>query len=83
MKERARFRLTITRVDDLLFDGEAVGVVVPGTEGEMTILARHTPLISPLCSGVLTVIKTDGSRESFSIKTGTLEVSDNQATILL
>jgi F-type H+-transporting ATPase subunit epsilon len=83
MRAHAPFELTIARVDGILFSGEAVGVIVPGVEGEMTILSDHAPLISPLRAGTLTVIKTDGSREFFPIETGTLEVSDNQTTVLL
>lgn len=83
MGERAPFTLTIARVDGLLFSGDAVGVVVPGVEGEMTVLAHHASLISPLRAGIITVMKADGGRETFAIEEGTLEVSGNQTTILL
>lgn len=77
------FKLTITRVDGPLFVGEATSVQVPGISGDMTILPHHTALISPLRAGAVTVTEADGSTREFTVATGTLEVSDNQATILL
>lgn len=75
--------LTITRIDGPLYVGEATSVTVPGTDGEMTVLAKHEPFISPLRQGVITVRCTDGSQESFEVERGTIEVSKNQATILV
>lgn len=66
-----------------VFDGPAASVTVPGIEGEMTLLADHMAIISPLKEGVILVKKENGEDESFSIKDGTLEMSDNQATILI
>lgn len=76
-------QLTITRVDGPLFDGEVVSVTVPGVAGEMTILAHHSALISPLKKGSMTVRKTDSTQEIFEIESGTLEISNNHATVLV
>ncbi len=76
-------KLTISKVDAPVFDGDVVSVTVPGTEGEMTILADHTALISVLKSGVITVFKEDNSKETFDVTSGTLEISNNHATVLI
>ena len=76
-------KLTISRVDEPVFDGEVVGVSVPGVSGNMQILAHHTALISPLKSGIITIHKRTGEKESHHIKSGTLEISNNHATILI
>lgn len=75
--------LTITRIDGPVFAGDVRSVVVPGVDGEMTILPHHTALISPLAVGRLIVTHTDGRAEEIPVTTGTLEISDNRATILL
>lgn len=75
--------LTISRVDLPVFDGEVVSVTVPGTAGEMTILADHAPIISPLRSGVIIIKRENNEEESVSIDSGVLEVSGNRATILI
>jgi F-type H+-transporting ATPase subunit epsilon len=76
-------KLTISKVDAPVFDGDVVSVIVPGTEGEMTILADHTALISVLKAGVITVLTEGGAKESFETVGGTLEISNNHATVLI
>lgn len=77
------FHLTITKVDGPVFVGAVQSLIVPGVEGEMTILPHHSALISPLRLGSLFIVKEDGTREEFQVMSGTLEVSDNQATVLV
>ncbi len=77
------FRVTVSRVDGALFDGEAVSLTVPGSEGEMTLLPDHMPIISVLKAGTVTVRKADGASETFIVDRGTLEVHGNHATVLL
>lgn len=76
-------KLIITRVDGPLFDGEVISVTVPGKEGEMTLLAGHEPLISPLRKGTIIVRAADNHAINFEIQSGMLEVSAHQATILV
>ena len=83
MATSSTFHLTITRVDGPVYSGEVKSLVIPGIEGEMTILPHHTAIISPLRIGTITVTKEDGSTEKFKVTSGTLEVSNNQATVLL
>ena len=75
-------KLTITKLDKALFDGEAISVTVPGIEGEMTILPEHEAFISPLKTGVITA-RTGSEEQQFEIESGLLEVSNNQVTILV
>jgi F-type H+-transporting ATPase subunit epsilon len=83
MSEQKTLNLNIARVDGSLFTGEVVSVTVPGSEGEMTLLPGHTPLVSALRAGTIAVRKVDGETEEFSVTSGTLEVSKNSVTILL
>ena len=83
MSDAKLLNLTIAKVDEPIFSGEAVSVLVPGVMGQMEIMAGHTALISPLKAGVVTVKKSDGSRETHEIENGTLEVANNHATVLI
>ena len=76
-------KLTISRVDAPVFDGEVVSVTVPGTEGEMTILADHEALISVLQAGTITIRPETGKAVTFSVDQGTIEISHNHATVLI
>lgn len=75
--------LTISRVDMPVFDGPVRSVTVPGAAGEMTLLAGHAALISPLKAGTITIRQEGGEEETVSIEGGTLEVSDNRAIVLI
>jgi len=83
MAEQKLLQLTISRVDGPVFDGDVVAVSVPGTEGDMQILAHHVSLISPLKKGTVIIHKANGAQESHLIEAGTLEISNNHATILI
>ncbi|MDO8623797.1 MAG: F0F1 ATP synthase subunit epsilon [bacterium] len=78
------FRLTVARVGENLFDGEAASITLPGTEGVFEILAHHEAFVSELKPGVAHAVAADGSRHQFKIPEGGIaEVSHNQATVLL
>ncbi len=83
MAEQRTLQLTISRVDGPVFDGEVLAVTLPGIAGEMTLLASHAPLISPLKKGTLTYTQIHGEKNSLEIEGGTLEVSLNRATVLI
>lgn len=76
-------KLTIARVDGPVFDGEVVSVTLPGTEGEMTIMADHEPLVSALKAGQVTVRPVAGDATTYDLENGTIEVRDNHATVLI
>lgn len=76
-------KLTISKVDAPVFDGEVISVTLPGTEGEMTILADHTALITVLRAGTVTITDQAGVVTKHTVTGGTLEISNNHATVLI
>jgi F-type H+-transporting ATPase subunit epsilon len=78
------FHLTIAKVGENLFDGEAMSATFPGTEGVFTVLANHEPFVSSLKEGAIVVINAEGQPHRFENEgAGVVEVSKNQATVLL
>ncbi len=77
------FHLTVARVGQNLFDGEAMSVTVPGADGVMTILANHEAFVSPLGTGSATVVSAAGETFPITVEGGIVEVSKNQVTVLL
>ena len=77
-----QLNLIISRVDGPVFEGQVESVTVPAEVGEMTILADHEAFISPLKAGTITVRKHDGE-ETHEVASGLLEISNNQATVLI
>lgn len=74
-------RCEIATQDKSLYEGPADIVVVPGTEGEMGILPDHTPLLTTLDFGVVTVRSRD-EEQIFAIAGGVMEVRPEVVTIL-
>ncbi|MEK7604497.1 MAG: hypothetical protein AAB442_01750 [Patescibacteria group bacterium] len=78
------FHLTVARVGENLFDGEAVSVTLPGKEGIFQVLPEHEAFVSELAVGQMHVKAADNQSYHFEIPHGGVaEVSRNQATILL
>ncbi len=74
--------VTVARVHDNLFSGEALSLSVTTTEGQVTILPKHEPFVANLKKGNVVVKTTEGS-QVFEMENGVVEVSNNQVTVLL
>lgn len=61
---------------------EAREVVVPGADGQFTVLAGHTPVLTTLRPGVLDVRLEAGNRRLFVRGGGFAEVEPDRLTIL-
>ena len=78
------FHLTVAKVGENLFEGQAVSVSLPGAEGVFTVLAGHEAFVSPLKPGQIRIEPVDGEKLTIELTgTGLAEVSANQATVLL
>jgi F-type H+-transporting ATPase subunit epsilon len=66
----------------LLFSGDVASVQIPGTEGEMTILPMHAPVLSTLKPGVVIVTKDGGAQEKMFVRGGFAEVNASGLTVL-
>jgi len=75
--------VTVAKVGENLFNGEAVSVTLPGREGVFEVLAGHEPFVTTLTEGSAKVVLDDGSSHVFPIIAGIAEISHNQATVLL
>lgn len=76
--------IVIAKVDEVLFEGEAYSLTVPGTDGEMTVLGSHEPLITTLKPGEARVHLAAGDTpQTFPISGGVLEVHSTGATVIL
>ncbi len=60
---------------------EATEVQIPGSEGDMTAMADHMPLITTLRPGVLKVTGASGTEE-FVVSGGFAEITQSSASVL-
>ena len=66
----------------LLFSGSVASVTIPGTEGEMGIYPGHSPVLTTLRPGVVTVTRDGGAAERIFVKGGMAEVNPQGLTLL-
>ena len=76
-------KLTISKIDKVLWEGEAHSVTAPGSGGELTILSHHMPLITTLTAGKITVRVEEGKPEEFMVDSGFIEVGKDETVILV
>lgn len=71
-------RIDIVTPERLLVSTDAASVRIPATEGEMTVMDNHAPVITTLRPGVVKV--ADG--DSFMVTGGFAEITPESASIL-
>ena len=75
-------KLDIVTAEHEVFSDQVSGVVVPGTEGELTVLPNHAPLLTAIQAGELRIMQ-EGSADTFmAVGGGFLEVIANKVVIL-
>jgi F-type H+-transporting ATPase subunit epsilon len=77
----AKLQVAILTVEGVRFDGEADFVVAPGSEGELGILPKHIPLLTPLAAGAVKV-RNENDEQFFFVSGGFLEVRPDRVTVL-
>jgi F-type H+-transporting ATPase subunit epsilon len=75
------FKIEIVSPERVLLSGEATEVIVPGVEGDFTVLEGHAPVISALRPGILDIRQPSGQRRIY-VRGGFAEVDPAQLTIL-
>jgi F-type H+-transporting ATPase subunit epsilon len=76
------FKFELVSPERLLVSGEVEQVLVPGAEGEMTVLAHHAPLLTNLRPGLLDIGFPGGEHQRYFIRGGFAEVGPSGLTVL-
>ena len=74
-------RCDIVSQDRVVYSGDADLVLLPGAEGEMGILPHHTPVLTVIQYGIISV-KNKNQEQYFTVAGGIAEVQPDQVTIL-
>src|SRR5213592_4254941 len=73
----------VVSAEEQIFSGEAKFVALPGENGELGILPRHTPLITRIKPGAVRSERADTGQEEFVfVAGGILEVQPGTVTVL-
>jgi len=79
----ATLHVDVVSAEELIFSGEATFVALPGENGELGIMPRHTPLITRIKPGAVRIMRADNNEEEFVfVAGGILEVQPGTVTVL-
>lgn len=79
----ASFSFELVGPERIIFSGAVEQVVVPGAEGDFTVLANHAPVMTTIRPGVISVQETpNGAARRIFIRGGFADVSPTGLTIL-
>lgn len=77
------FKFELVTPERMALSQDATQVLVPGVEGEFTVLPGHAPVISALRPGVIEVTLAEGGeKERIFVKGGFAEVDADRVTVL-
>src|SRR3954469_2970297 len=66
----------------ILFSGAVDAVVLPATEGDMTVLAGHASMMTALKTGFLVITDTPGNGRRVLVRGGFADVNQRGLTVL-
>jgi len=78
----ATFTFELVSPERVLFSGSVDAVVLPATEGDMTILAGHAPVMTTLKTGFLVITSNPGNGRRVLVRGGFADVNQNGLTVL-
>ncbi|GAB5510124.1 MAG: F0F1 ATP synthase subunit epsilon [Hyphomicrobiales bacterium] len=76
------FAFELVSPERQLVSGEATQVVVPGSEGQFTVLANHSPFLSTLKPGILEITMADGSTDRVFVRGGFADANPDGLSLL-
>ena len=76
------FKFELVSPEQLVFSSDVQEVLVPGSEGDFTVLPNHAPVLSTLRPGLLDVIDADGKEHRIFVRGGLADVDPFSLTVL-
>jgi F-type H+-transporting ATPase subunit epsilon len=76
------FKFDLVSPERLLISEEVEAVIIPGAEGEMTVMANHAPVMTTIKPGVVTVKPAGGAERRFVVFGGFADILPAGCTLL-
>jgi len=76
------FQFELVSPERLLVSEKVDWVIIPGAEGEMTVLANHAPVMTSVKPGVVTVKSSEGEEERYVVFGGFADILPTGCTLL-
>ncbi len=78
----ATFHFELVSPEKLLFSGEVEAVVVPGVEGQFTVMKDHAPVMTVLKAGIVEIDETPTKKSKLFVRGGFADVAGGGLTML-
>ena len=76
------FTFDLVSPERLVLSEQAEQVLVPGSEGDFTVLPRHAPVLAVLRPGLLDLVREGGEERRYFVRGGFAEVNSDNLTVL-
>lgn len=76
------YKFELVSPERLLVSVDVTSVVIPGSEGEMTVMTQHAPTMSTVRPGIVTVNAVDGTSERYVVFGGFADILPEGCTVL-
>jgi len=76
------FKFELVSPERLLLSETVTEVVIPATEGEMTVMANHAPMMTTIKPGVVTVKSAAGQTTQYVVFGGFADILPSGCTLL-
>lgn len=78
----ASYKFDLVSPERLLISQEVESIVIPGAEGEMTVMANHSPVMATVKPGVVVVKPVSGPEQKFVVFGGFADIQPDVCTLL-
>ena len=76
------FNFELVSPEQLLLSAKVTEIVLPGSDGEMTVMANHSPVMTTIRPGVVTVKQESGETQKFVVFGGFADILPTGCTLL-
>jgi len=76
------FNFELVSPERLLLSATVTEVVIPGMDGEMTVMAHHAPTMTTIKPGVVTVVTAEGRSDRYVVFGGFADILPDGCTLL-
>ncbi len=75
-------QVEVVSADQVVWSGKATNIIAKTVEGDIGILAGHSPVLAVLVPGGVEIVCPDGSREVIAVDGGFMSVAQGRVSIL-
>ena len=76
------FKFELVSPERLLISEQVESVVIPATEGEMTVMANHAPVMTTVKPGIVSITRPGGKTDRYVVFGGFADILPQACTLL-